>query len=217
MAVLSQLIPPTNPRVFMAFLSSQSGTIGGHGWTIRGAGIFAQNHTCRASMLLLAAKRDAVVPDPTIVSTTPIRNPLVPSVSPRSLRREQADNRLMQASRRRQAVVLEHLPELCLQDLARRSVWHLRHEDDLVRQLPFRNLALEKADDRVGRELATGLTTTTSKGRLSISGAAGRLPRPWRHRDRPSPRSRDRCSQTRPFYNFASSGATVLCSYSPPR
>jgi len=33
----------------------------------------------------------------------------------------------------------------------------IRHEDDLVRQLTFRDLALEEADDRIGRELATGL------------------------------------------------------------
>jgi hypothetical protein len=36
-------------------------------------------------------------------------------------------------------------------------VGRLQHEDDLVRQLTFRDLALEEADDRIGRELATGL------------------------------------------------------------
>ena len=59
-----------------------------------------------------------------------------------------------QRSRRSQAVVLKHLPEPGLQHLAGGAVRHLLKKDDVVGQLPFRNLALETADHRVGSKLA---------------------------------------------------------------
>jgi hypothetical protein len=54
-------------------------------------------------------------------------------------------------SSRRQAVVFEHLPEARLQHFAGAAVWHLRQEDDIVGQLPSRDLALEKLSDRLER------------------------------------------------------------------
>ena len=55
------------------------------------------------------------------------------------------------ALRRGQAVVAEHLPELDLQHFAGGAMRHLRQEDDIVGQLPSRDLALEKLSDRLGR------------------------------------------------------------------
>src|SRR6185437_1643392 len=52
------------------------------------------------------------------------------------------------SSSARQVVILEHLAQPRLQHLAGRAMRHFRDEDDVIGQLPFRDLGLEEPEDR---------------------------------------------------------------------